>query len=406
MKLFSKLGAGKRPEGLNLDALREATHSDRRSDRRRTSPDALMEQVDRLHELAILSLFLHSAGTLEEMLSLFLERAPRVTGAVVTYPLLLDRRREVLTASHLQSVDDPALEQASLAADESLVDLEFALPLRSWLRNVMESGEVTVTDDLKEVLAPTLSKESCDHLRAHLEIQKVVVVPLVMEGESFGVTLFLYSGNEPDVDALELTAGHITLALKALMFGEETTRFGGIDPVTWAHGRGFFLEALDGEVQRARRFGRGLSLVFFDIDEFGEFNASYGHTLGDRVLRTVAMTLAGAIALPEIVSRYGADEFAVLLPESNRAMAVELTSTVVHKIEELNVFDNQSEGQPVTVSVAIVSFPEDGASREELLAAAEMALEQSKEERRVAMQPKRQLTAVQKLRLEGRRHTA
>ena len=405
MKLFSKLGTGKRPEGLNPEVLRQATQIDRRNDRKR-SADALAEQADRLHELAILSLFLHSAGTLEEMLSLFLERAPRVTGAVVTYPLLLDRRREVLTASHLQSVDDQALEQASLAANESLVDLEFELPLRSWLRNVMETGEVTVTDDLKEVLGPTLSKESCDHLRAHLEIHKVAVVPLVMEGESFGVTLFLYSGNEPDVDALELAAGHITLALKALMFGEETTRFGGIDPVTWAHGRGFFLEALDSEVQRSRRFGRGLSLVFLDIDDFGEFNANYGHTLGDRVLRSVAMALAGAVALPEIVSRYGADEFAVLLPESNRAMAVELTSSIVRKLEELNVFENDKEGQPITASVAIVSFPEDGASREELLAAAEMSLEQSKSERRQAMQPKRQLTAVQKLRLEGRRHSA
>ena len=319
--------------------------TDRRSDRKR-SGDALAEQADRLHELAVLSLFLHSAGTLEEMLSLFLERAPRVTGAVITYPLLLDRRREVLTATHLQSVDDPALEQASLAANENLVDLEYGLPLRSWLRNVMESGEVTITDDLKDVLGSALSKESCDHLRAHLEIHKVAVVPLVMEGESFGVTVFMYSGNEPDVDALELTAGHITLALKALMFGEETTRFGGIDPVTWAHGRGFFLEALDSEVQRARRFGRGLSLVFLDIDEFGEFNANYGHTLGDRVLRSVAMTLAGAIALPEIVSRYGADEFAVLLPESNRAMAVELTAGIVRKMEELNVFEDDSEGEP------------------------------------------------------------
>jgi diguanylate cyclase (GGDEF)-like protein len=402
MKLFSK---GKRPEGLDPEALRAATRTDRRNDRKR-SADFLAEQSDRLHELAVLSLFLHSAGTLEEMLALFLERAPRVTGAVVSYPLLLDRRREVLTASHLQSVDDPGLEQASLAANESLVDLEFELPLRSWLRNVMESGEVTVTDDLREVLGPTLSKESCDHLRSHLEIHKVAVVPLVMEGESFGVTVFMYSGNEPDVDTLELTAGHITLALKALMFGEETTRFGGIDPVTWAHGRGFFLEALDSEVQRARRFGRGLSLVFMDLDEFGEFNANYGHTLGDRVLRSVAMTLASCVALPEIVSRYGADEFAVMLPESNRAMAVELTSTVVRRLEELNVFDEKQDGVPITVSAAIVSFPEDGASREELLAAAEMSLEQAKQERRAAMAPKRQLSAVQKLRLEGRRHSA
>jgi len=404
MKLFSKLGSGKKPEGLDPEALRQATHTDRRSDRKR-SADVLAEQADRLHELAVLSLFLHSAGTLEEMLALLLERAPRVTGAVVSYPLLLDRRREVLTASHLQSVDDPGLEQASIAANESLVDLEYEIPLRSWLRNVMETGEVTVTDDLKDVLGSTLSKEACDHLRSHLELQKVAVVPLVMEGESFGVTVFMYSGNEPDVDTLELTAGHITLALKALMFGEETTRFGGIDPVTWAHGRGFFLEALDSEVQRARRFGRGLSLVFMDLDAFGEFNANYGHTLGDRVLRSVAMTLASSVALPEIVSRYGADEFAVLLPESNRAMAVELTSAVLHKLEELNVFDDKQEGVAITASAAIVSFPEDGASREELLASAEMSLEQAKQERRMARQPKRELSAVQRLRLEGRRHS-
>jgi predicted signal transduction protein with EAL and GGDEF domain len=87
-------------------------------------------------------------------------------------------------------------------------------------------------------------------------------------------------------------------------------------------------------------------------------------------------------------------------------MAVELTSGIVHKLEELNVFDDQSKGEAISASVAIVSFPEDGATREELLATAEMSLEQSKQERRVALQPKRQLTAVQKLRLEGRRHNA
>ena len=73
MKLFSKLGNAKRIEGLDPDALRRATVTDRRTDRHK-SGEALADQADRLHELAVLSLFLHSAGTLEEMLSLFLER--------------------------------------------------------------------------------------------------------------------------------------------------------------------------------------------------------------------------------------------------------------------------------------------------------------------------------------------
>src|SRR5678816_1453604 len=63
------------------------------------------KRAQRLHELVVLSLFLHSAGTMEEMMALFLERSPRVTGAVLTYPLLLDRRRDVLSAQQLASVD-------------------------------------------------------------------------------------------------------------------------------------------------------------------------------------------------------------------------------------------------------------------------------------------------------------
>ena len=406
MKLFSKLGGGNKPaEGMNPDRLRQATKTGR-ADTPMTREEAL-DQADRLHELAVLSLFLHSAGTLEEMLALFLERAPRVTGAVVSYPLLLDRRREVLSAAQLASVDDPGLEQASMAANENMADLEFPIPVRSWLRDIMESGEVTVTSDLNEVFGSVLPKEACDQMKRQLELNKVAVVPLVMEGESFGLSVFMFSGREPDVEVLELAAGHCTLALKALLAGEETTRFGGIDPVTWAHSRGYFLETLEGEVVRARRFGRGLSIIFLDIDEFGEFNASFGHTMGDRVLRSVAMTLATSVSLPEIVARYGGDEFAVLLPESHRAMAVELTSAIIQKLDTLSVFETDSDGKSgISASFAIVSYPEDGSSREELLTAAEISLEQSKEERKAMRMPKRQLTPVQQLRMSGRRRSA
>src|SRR5688572_18431847 len=118
------------------------------------------------------------------MLALFLERAPRVTGAVVTYPLLLDRRREVLTATHLATIEDQGLDQMSMAAEENVADLEFPLPLRSWRRSVLEGGEVAVTNDIKDVLGDVLGKQACDQIRSRLEINKVAIVPLVMEGEA------------------------------------------------------------------------------------------------------------------------------------------------------------------------------------------------------------------------------
>jgi diguanylate cyclase (GGDEF)-like protein len=191
------------------------------------------------------------------------------------------------------------------------------------------------------------------------------------------------------------------------MTGEETTRFGGIDPVTWAHSRGYFLETLDSEVIRAKRYNRGLSLVFFDIDDFGEFNATYGHTLGDRLLRAVAMTLASIVAPPEVVARCGGDDFVLVLPESHRAAASEVTSRVMQKLDTLSVFGaDTGERQGVSVTAAIVSYPEDGASRDELLTAADIAIAQAKQEREAQRAPVQELTPVQQLRLAGRRRTA
>src|SRR5581483_2713132 len=275
MRLLSRFGH-KKVEGIDPEALRRAARPDRK--RFRDSHQDPQERADRLNELAVLSLFLHSAGTMEEMLALFLERSPRATGAVLTLPLLLDRRRDILHASPLTNVEDAAIEQACLAANVNIPEVEYPLPLRSWRRQVMESGEVAIVEDLKPIFEDGLDKEACDQIKKHLQITSAAVVPLVMEGETFGLCVFMYSGAEPDVEILELVAGHCTLALKDLMASEEVTRFGGIDPVTWVQSRGHFLESLESEVVRARRYGRGLSLVLFDVDDFGDFNKSFGHT--------------------------------------------------------------------------------------------------------------------------------
>ena len=371
------------------------------------SPLQLAERAGRLRDLAVLSLFLHTAGSREEVVAQFLERSPQVTGAVVTYPLLLDKRRDLLESSALNQVDDVGLEQASMAAGISLADLEFPLPLRSWRRSVMEGGEVVLASKLNDAIGDVIGKKACEEIQRSTHISKVAAVPLIMEGESFGLCLFLFSNAEPDVEVLELAAGHFTLTLKNQASGQSSTRLGGIDPVSWAQSRGYFLESLESEIVRSRRYGRSLSLVLFDVDDFADFNASYGRTLGDRVLRAVAMAIGASIAPPEVVARYGADEFVVLLPETNRAAAVSLTASIVGKLAGLSVFDSSSDKKAVvSASVAIVCYPEDGASRDELLAAAEMDLEQSKEERRAAKEAKPALTPVQQLRLASSRYTS
>src|SRR4051794_29049528 len=175
LKLFGK--QGDRSGGRGGESQQPAQPAVRRS-----QAESEM-RAQRLHELNVLSLFLHSAGTMEEMMALFLERSPKVTGALVTYPLLLERRRDVLTAAHLAHVDDTGLELASMAANENFPDLEIPLPLRSWHRDVMDAGEIVLTNDLREVLGAVLPPESIRDLSQQLKITRVAVAPLVMEGQ-------------------------------------------------------------------------------------------------------------------------------------------------------------------------------------------------------------------------------
>ncbi len=344
-------------------------------------PTLLQSQVERLREMNVLALFLHSAGTAGEIMGLFLERAPEISGAKVVYPLLLDRRRDVLHAKPLEGTNDARLDQASLAFEAEMTQLEFPLYLRSSRRIVLEGGEVVITNSVRDLAEDVLGKQSCDSGQKKLDVKKLAMVPLVVGTESLGLVTFMFDHEEIDVEMLELLSGHCTLALKASIDQEMAGRFGEVDEVTWLYNRRYFMDALAQEIVRAHRYSRALSLVLLDIDGFTAFNESYGPSMGDKLLRSVGMTLATSLAEPEIAARYGNDEFAVILPESNRATAVALTSKLMAQVGQVTVFGGSGPPEPVTASVVIVCYPEDGTTREELIEAAEAGLSEAKEEK-------------------------
>jgi diguanylate cyclase (GGDEF)-like protein len=101
----------------------------------------------------------------------------------------------------------------------------------------------------------------------------------------------------------------------------------------------------------------------------------------DRLLRSAAVSLAEAVSPPEVVARLGNDEFAVLLPETNRAAAVSVTTRLLASLSQVSAFGDDGSPEPLKASVAIVCFPEDGASAKDLLESAAGDLAQAKRER-------------------------
>ncbi len=348
------------------------------------------ERERQLHGLALLSLFLHSTGSVEEMMGKLMEQAPTVTGAVFVYPLLLDRKRQLLRASALEGCIESHFEAAMEAFQEDLTALEFSLVQNDGLYRVLNDGEVALRSSLGIVMEGTLPAEQWQPAEEALGIRHLAIVPMVVESEPLGLTVFGFESDEIDVEALELLVGHLTLALRDLLVRDEVVRFSDIDPVTWVYSRRYLTQSLESEIMRAGRYGRGLSLVLLDIDDFSEFNSLYGQSIGDRMLRSVATTLAETVSPPEIVARVKDDEFAVLLPETNRAVAVTTTTRLLASLANTSVFSGEDgDVRPLTVSVAIACFPEDGTTPYALLERVQADLKSAKLERQQEARPAR-----------------
>ncbi len=88
------------------------------------------------------------------------------------------------------------------------------------------------------------------------------------------------------------------------------------DGLTGLYNHRYFQEALDNELSRARRYHTSVSLILFDVDHFKQVNDTHGHPAGDLVLMNIARAVSTAVRPSDIVSRYGGEEFAVILPET------------------------------------------------------------------------------------------
>ncbi len=153
------------------------------------------------------------------------------------------------------------------------------------------------------------------------------------------------------------------------------------DGLTQAHNKRHLLEQLDNELNRSARHGRPLGLIMFDIDHFKKVNDTYGHLAGDHVLREVAGIVRGRIRRGEVFGRYGGEEFALLLPETNAQGAVTLAQELRTLVaEHAFVFDNQNI--PVTISLGVAHWNPGIRTAEEFIRVADAKLYQAKRDGR------------------------
>ena len=160
-------------------------------------------------------------------------------------------------------------------------------------------------------------------------------------------------------------------------YHEEIYRLTTIDGLTQVYNKRYFIETLEREIGRAQRYRRELSLIMFDIDDFKAINDSFGHLAGDYVLKQLAAVIKARIRREDILSRYGGEEFAIILPEIDAYNALQFAEKVRQMIEKAQ-FRFEDTEIPVTVSIGVASIKPDLADPNDFVRLADTNLYEAK----------------------------
>lgn len=150
------------------------------------------------------------------------------------------------------------------------------------------------------------------------------------------------------------------------------------DYLTNVSNRRHFMERFRQEYNRAKRFDFPLSFIIVDIDHFKKINDTYGHLVGDEILRNVAKVLAEKIREIDFIGRYGGEEFVIFLPEAPHDAAIRAAERLRVAIEKES-FKAYDETLNVTISAGVSTYPNYCADKDELIEMADKALYQAKE---------------------------
>jgi diguanylate cyclase (GGDEF)-like protein len=220
--------------------------------------------------------------------------------------------------------------------------------------------------------------------------RSIVCVPVKSKNRILGVVELVNSLEEGRFDEADLRI-LATIADYAAIAIENARYFGRVrelvitDDLTGLYNARYLLEFLDYEIDRARRYGTDLSLVFLDLDYFKNVNDTYGHLAGSGLLTEMGRLIQKHIRKADVAARYGGDEFVVVLPNTSKAGALTVANNLRSLVKDHLFLVPEGYRVRVTASFGLASYPTDAQSKLSLLRLADKAMYDVKESTRDAV---------------------
>jgi len=216
-------------------------------------------------------------------------------------------------------------------------------------------------------------------------------VPLKAENVTGVLALASYTANAFDRADLELLISlgqHVTLALDNTIRHAQVEKQARLDSLTGVYNHGFFLKMLAERAEEVSRSQTPLSLIMLDIDYFKQYNDTYGHLVGDRILNSLCAAIQQNIKQTDAVGRWGGEEFVISLPGATGKQAYQIARRIGETMKGLRVADRDQNTVPIpTISQGIAVFPGEADEIYRLIDVADKRLYVAKKRGRNQIEP-------------------
>lgn len=250
--------------------------------------------------------------------------------------------------------------------------------VRDWMIKEGTQGQEFRKGEELAFNIPVLANEYLPELG---KAQIIISAPLMAKKSMYGLLVAIHRPNgelysSEDVKLITILANQAAIAVENTLLYQKLEKEAITDGLTGVYNYRFLMSSLETEIKRARRFNQEFSFVMLDVDNLKLFNDRYGHLSGSQALKEIAVIISSSCREIDFVSKYGGDEFAMLLPQTNLYGAERVTRRIIKAVSQ-HRFDGDSTGL-LTCSAGISSFPRSGQTVRDLIDSADKALYQAK----------------------------
>ncbi|HEX8042827.1 sensor domain-containing diguanylate cyclase [Candidatus Deferrimicrobium sp.] len=306
------------------------------------------------------------AGTLdpEELYRILPERVMAKLGLNDFCIMLYSQETQRLVAKSVSAVNGETTPEFTVAPGEGVAGKVFATGEPAWIPDVGSSPDFLHYKGIRT------------------DVRSFMCVPLVSKGKNIGVLMLNHpepNAFEPDLlPMMRVLASYLAIAIENAEMFRLVKSLAEKDSLTLLYNHGAFHEKLAIELERANRYIRPVAVIMLDLDHFKEINDRYGHTTGDRVLSLVAGVLGAHLRKTDIAARYGGDEFAVILPETDLSSAAVIAERIAEGISSVRLDIGRGSVISFTASIGYASCGHDAPGRGEILDTADRLMFESK----------------------------